>query len=307
MKVKASLLNICIKALAESMVSDMMISVVREVIPHYDIYKQTGFPQNMAIPNRDIARQIVRDVNENNFFPPFVLELVKLHRMGYQGRPCSISYMDQIIRGMRANGLLYDMKNHLFVEDPSVQRTRNWGVFREGQEGVFTLLKIDIVDNSVLVKENSKADVDVAYDIFRKQVFENIERRNGRVWNWEGDGGIGAFYFGDKKVCALLCAINILHEIIYYNLFQRNLKNPLQVRIALHDGRVVYTNTEKDLFNNENIKQVISIESKQTKPNTITISDMITTSYDAVIKNQLESFRGKDNKRYYRYSVEWED
>ncbi|MBN2433854.1 MAG: hypothetical protein JXK07_01160 [Spirochaetes bacterium] len=307
MKVKAALVNICIKALAESMVSDMMLSVVKEVMPNYDIYKQTGFPQNMAIPNRDIARQIIMDVNENHFFPPFILELIKLHRMGYRGRPCSISYMDQILKGMRANGLIYDPKNHIFVEDPTVQRTRNWNVFREGQEAVITLLKIDIVDNSVLVKENPKPKVDAAYEIFRNQVFENIERVNGRIWNWEGDGGIGAFYFGDKKLSALLSAINILHEILYFNLFKNELVNPLQVRIALHDGRIIYSNVEKDLFNNETVKQVINIESKHTRPNTITISDMMTTSYDAMIKDQLESFRGKDNKRYYRYSVQWEE
>jgi hypothetical protein len=34
-----------------------------------------------------------------------------------------------------------------------------------------------------------------------------VYRRNGRVWRWEGDGGVLAFLFGDKNVQAALAGI----------------------------------------------------------------------------------------------------
>jgi hypothetical protein len=31
-----------------------------------------------------------------------------------------------------------------------------------------------------------------------------IERRNCKVWRWEGDGGFVAFYFSDKNLLAVV-------------------------------------------------------------------------------------------------------
>ncbi len=307
MKGKNTLISTISKAIAERMDTDMMLSMVHDLLPGYDIHKQTGYSHNISIPKRLFAKQIVTDINNSSLLPTFVLNLIKLHRQGYYGRPFKIPRMKQIIQGMRGMGLLYDMNNHLFGEDPSVRRTRNWGVLREDEEAIVTVLKIDIVGNSELVKNNDRKKIDSVYNFMRTTVFMNIEQRNGRIWNWEGDGGIGAFYFDNRKFYGLMSAINILHEIEFFNTFRNDLDRPLEVRMALNDGNVVYSNDEEHLLNNEAIKHVIKMESRMTPPNTITLNYPVTTSYDTMIKRMFTQFRGSDNVQYFRYQVNWGD
>lgn len=307
MKAKNTLVSIISKALAECMETDLMLQMTSELIPGYDIHRQTGYSRRMSIPKRLLARQVVTDINNSNCLPTFVLSLIKMHREGYYGRPYKIPRMKQIIQGMRSMGLLYDMNNHLFGEDPSVKRTRNWGVLREGEEAILTVLKMDIVGNTELVKSNDRKKVDEIYSYLRNTVFSNVEQRNGRIWNWEGDGGVAAFYFDNRKFYGLMCAISILHEVELFNLFHNILDRPLQVRFALNDGTVIYSNDEESLLNNEVIKHVEKMESKMTPPNTITLNYPVTTSYDTMIKKMFTQFRSKDNVQYFRYQVKWGD
>jgi hypothetical protein len=307
MKGKATLVSKITKTIAERMDTKMMLTMVQDLIPSYDIHKKTGYSYSISIPKGLCAKQIVTDINEANLLPSFVLNLIKLHREGYYGRSFKIPQLKDILTGMRQMGLLYDMNNHIFGEDPSVQRTRNWGVLREGEEAIVTVLKIDIVGNTKLVKDNKRDLVNEVYSFLRDTVFKNVEQRNGRIWNWEGDGGVAAFYFDNRKFYGLMCAICILHEIEYFNIFQNNLDRPIKVRMALNDGNIYYSSDEEDLLNNEVIKHVIKMESDLTEPNTLTLNYPVTTSYDTMIKNMFTSFRSPDNVSYFRYQVKWGD
>ena len=45
-----------------------------------------------------------------------------------------IPYLREIIRELYDHGFIYDHVNKIFVEDPSVRKTRNWGVLRNDEE-----------------------------------------------------------------------------------------------------------------------------------------------------------------------------
>ncbi|HPM35334.1 MAG TPA: hypothetical protein PLE16_12150 [Spirochaetota bacterium] len=307
MKVKHSLLSVTQKALAESFGVDMMVTLSRILIPNYDVYQRTGFPENIPIPSRDAAAQIVRDMAALELFPIFVNLLIKISTEGYMGRRYQIHNLRDIIREMHNSGLVYDQVNNTFVEDVKIAKTPNWGVLRNGSDYVISMLRLDIVGNTELVRKYSKTVIESTYSDLRQIVEMASDRRNGRIWSWEGDGGIIAFYFGNRNKFATLCGIEIVNQLYMYNLKQCRLDSPLKVRIAIHNGACQYTNNPESLKKLEIVKKVTEAEANFTKPNTLTITDSVHLSLPSTLTARFTKNAFDNGTIYYRYEIRTEE
>ena len=306
MKVKPKLVSLAVRALAESMTVNVMTTLAKKLVEGYDLHERTGFPESIPIPNIDAARQILEDMNSLEIFPHFVNQLIKIQSEGLMGRKYKVSYLHEIIQEITEQGLIYDNINKIFVENPTVRRTRNWGTLRKSQEYIFAFLRLDIVKNSELVRKYSAELIQKTYTDLKDIVDIAIDRRNGRVWNWEGDGGLVAFYFSYKNLLAVVSAMEIIHELFLYNRLFRKLKEPIAVRLAVHGGPCEYTENEEELKKNDTVKTVVMIESKHTRPNTLTLSHIVHESLDSVLADQFMLSRTDDGGRYYSYALEWD-
>lgn len=85
-----------------------------------------------------------------------------------------------------------------------LQKLPTGGVLRNGSDYVISMLRLDIVGNTELVRKYSKTLIESTYSDLRQIVEMASDRRNGRIWSWEGDGGIIAFYFGNRNKFAAL-------------------------------------------------------------------------------------------------------
>ena len=218
MRVKARLRTLAIRALAESMEVKTMVHVARRIFGNYDLYERTGFPQSVPIPNRTAASQIVADVEETNLFLDFVGLLMSLERVGMAGRKYKIPRLNNIVTEILDTGYRYESESGTFVEDRAIRTTRNWGVLHEGETYLMSFLGVDVSGNSDLVRTHGQASMQGIYQTLRQMVTESVERRNGRLWGWEGDGGLFAFTFEEENERAVHSGVELLHELYLYNL-----------------------------------------------------------------------------------------
>jgi hypothetical protein len=195
MRINVRLRDLLIQALVESMSVDMMVMLAQRFIPYYNLQERTGFPENMSVPNRDAARQIINDIRDSRLVLQFAGLLVVMHTEGLMGRKYVIPHMREILAEIHGAGFIFNREFGTFVEDSRIRRTRNWGTLVEGQEYTFSFMSLDIVGNTGLVREYSEETIRATYGDLRGIVQRSIERREGRLWNWEGDGGLVAFYF----------------------------------------------------------------------------------------------------------------
>ncbi|MCL2705720.1 MAG: hypothetical protein FWE72_05880 [Spirochaetaceae bacterium] len=300
------LISTCVKALAQSMNTDVMIVLARKVIPNYDLYGRLGFPRSMAIPNKDAARQIITDTIKNEYFIDFVLLMVEAGNSGVMGRRYSIPYMNDIISGVFELGYIYDRENNFFVEDSRYSITRNWGALKQGKEYGFAFMRLDIADNSIIVRENSEKDVRKAYDHLMQITTRSVLKRNGRIWSWDGDGGLASFFFGNKQQNAVMAGKEILHELFFYNYLDCPLKSPLKIRVAVHSGPYDYSPSEEELKACETVKKVVEIESHFTKPGTMTISQPVKVMLDNIARIGINLMKGKGSTECYNYEFKLE-
>jgi len=285
----------------------VMVALARTFSPNYKLHDRTGIPTSVAVPNRTAATQIIKDMIAQETFLDFILLLVKTGDKGHMGRRFKIPYMREIINGVIALGYLYDSENDIFIENSLQRQTRNWGALRRGVEYTIAFLRIDIVGNSELVRRYSPEKIRSTYDSMREIVRSAVDRRDGRIWSWDGDGGLAAFFRGNKHQSVVLSGIEIIHELFLYNNTGNPLDEPLKMRIAAHSGPFEYSPEEEALRNSETISRVMEIEHELCAPNSLTASEVIKMMLDASVLSLLNEFRDSSRKRYYSYTLKVEE
>jgi class 3 adenylate cyclase len=304
-RVSARLTSLAVRALAESMDVHTMIHLARRLIHNYDLFDRTGFPRNISIPNKDAARQIVSDLIAGELFLDFIIMLIRMRENYFRGRKYRIPYLKELLTEINNEGLVYDKESNQFFEDPAIAKTRNWGVLREYGEYIFTFLRLDTVGSSHLVRNNSREVVQRTYADLRRIVQDAVEKRNGRIWNWEGDGVLVAFYFSGRNNNAVLSAMEIIHELYIYNLIRRRAQDPLRVRIALDAGHCLFRYSF-EAIESDTLKKLVRIEAQNTKPDCVTVSSNVYMYLDHLVADQLERKKDLSNPPYYCYELRWE-
>ncbi len=306
MHIPAALYNLTEKALMESLDMKVLKVVADMLFPNYDFNKKTGFSHNLAIPRQIAAKQLINDIKKSGMFVRLVQILVEMHTTGYMGKKYPVKNLRDIIIRLRDMGIIYDTEKRIFIDDQSVRKTKNWGALNEGEQYLFAFLRLDIAGNTMLLREYPDDVIQATYTDFRKIVEDAVDRRNGRIWSWEGDGGLAAFFFANKNLAATFTGMEIVNRLFLYNRTECRLKKPLGVRIAAHSGLMEYTETEENLKRSDVIKAIMDIEANHTEPNTMTISDMVISVFSTNLLEQFKPLTMAGNKTYYKYCLEWE-
>jgi class 3 adenylate cyclase len=303
MRVKTRLKNLVIRGLTQSMDVKTMTHVARRLIDNYDVHDRSGFPRSVPIPNQEAARQIVEDMIEHQQFLAFISLLIDVNRSGFVGRKYRIPRMKDILLEVMEAGYSFDSEHRVFVENAGQRRTRDWGVLLGGTSYTLAFLVLDIVKNSDLVRTYDQETVSRLYRDVRKLMQRVVEKRDGRLWLWEGDGGLAAFYMGDINIAAVHSGMEILHELFLYNHLWSSLDEHVAVRLSVHSGQVEYRE-QIDAIESPVLEKAKRIESRVAAANELAISELV---YDTVDPLVAKWFHGDavDDESYYRYALEF--
>lgn len=277
----------CRKCMAQSLPVDMMIRFARIVSPQYDIYKRSGIPEGIPISNQNTASMIVTDLIKDNQFIDFVETLIQIEAQGYMGRKYVLRGFNDVITSVINAGYVFDSATGQFFENQNERISQNWGRLRDDDERIMAVLRLDVASNSLLVKQNEAANIEKAYNALRNIVTQAVVSRMGRLWSWEGDGALGVFLAGQKEKAAAYAAMEILHELFFYNKLENPLDKPINVRIAVHLGPIRYSSDPMERLKNETIREAIRHESDSVPPNAVGVSWNIFLSVDKSIQDLL--------------------
>ncbi|MBN2351851.1 MAG: hypothetical protein JXD23_04710 [Spirochaetales bacterium] len=283
-----------------------MVKLARMSDPNYDLYARTGFPLNIPIPTINAARQITQDIIREGNLIDFVTHMIDVDTNGLMGKRTNFRFLSRIIKELDDFGYTYDERESTFVEKIDVKKTAYWGVLQEGKTYELTFLMFDIVKNSELVRRYEQEVITETYRHIRDIFFRNVEKRNGRVWSWEGDGGIAAFYFEDKNVKAVLSGVEIMLELFFYNMVKNPLHDRVQIRIAVHTGPCLFS-SHMEKIESDTLRTLEMVSDEFTLPDTMTISPSVYSDMGSKLELFFKPFPLKNGKYLYRYQLEWEE
>jgi class 3 adenylate cyclase len=282
-----------------------MILVARLAYPDYDIYKKGGYPNGYPIANQDAANRIAADMLRDGYYIDFVELLVRLDTQGYMGRYFDLRGLDDVVRDVINAGFSFDKTTGQFFENQRERISRNWGRLLEGDERKMAVLRLDIADNSILVKGNPKELVEKAYNDVRTIVVKAITSRMGRLWSWEGDGALGVFMLNNYSRMAICAGMEILNELFLYNKINNPLKSEIKIRLAAHSGSLVYSESESECLKADTVRKAVSLES-QALPNSLVISGPLAVAQDQALLNIFSSEKQASHEKYLVYQVKQE-
>jgi Adenylate cyclase, family 3 (some proteins contain HAMP domain) len=288
MKIKGSLAQTLKKNLYESLNAEMLERLANDLIPGYDLYARTGFPRNIPMQVQIASSRIVDDIIEEGLFLLFIERLALLDREGFMGRPYRVAGLREMFKAIGAEGYVWDAETSRFMEDPRIRRTRNWGRLLPGEELRFSLLRLDVVKNSKLVKSQGESAARSAYDDLRSMLARSVERRSGRIWSYEGDGALAAFLFGHSTTASVLAGIAFINELFIYNRAYNRMDESLRVRAAVHTGPLRYLEDVGEMLKQETCREVIEAESKWTPPDHLSITPAVAGTLDRVLLDRFE-------------------
>lgn len=311
MNMKRHVRTLAINSLTEALDIKTMLNLANLMMTGYDsdyVYNRTGFPKNMPMPPREVARQIIDDINSLGLFLDFVSILIHMQEEGFRGRQYRIPYLRELLNDILEQGYIYEPTRKMFIEDADVRRTPNWGVLKLNEEYTISFLRVDIVGNSGLVRKYPSDMIRTTYSDFKNIVTRTVEKRNARIWNWEGDGGLAAFYFGSNvHQSAVLSGMEILHELFLYNKLNSPLDETLNIRIAVHSGPCEFFINPSDLDRNETIITIKDLEKNNTGTDSLSISRTVFVMLDPLIAGQFETIRRNEKTECYNYRIRWEN
>ena len=306
MKVSRQLQNLFVRMLSESMPEHTMQKIVRRMISNYDLHERTGFPTNIPITGLTAANQIMMDIIEEEQFLKFITLLIDVYENGFMGTKIRLSLLPQIIADLEAIGIVYNREYKRFMESKKEGTSRGWRVLEDGKVYEFTFLRLDIVKNSELVRNYDREKIVEVYNDLKEIVKKHVERRNGRVWEWEGDGVLVAFYFEDKNINAVLCGIEILLNLFMYNMFERKLDEPILVRVAIHAGPSQFLQ-DIGMLQNETITRLEQLESQHTLPDSLTLSPGVYQDLGGKLEQLFQVAELTPGTNIYRFKIRWEE
>jgi len=289
----------CRKCLRLSLPVDMMVRFAQLVNPNYNIYKRTGLKEGMPISNQTAAQRVVADLIQDGFYVDFVEALIKIETEGYMGHKYKLWGLNDVVTGLIQEGYSYDKVSGQFLENQRERVSPNWGRLLEGDERRMAVLRLDVVDNSTMVKSNPRPKIEKAFNDMRSIVERAVISRLGRLWSWEGDGALAVFLFGSIEKTAVYAGMEIIHELFFYNLLRNPLDRPINVRIGAHIGDLRYSNSELERMKNDTVKQTVVFESLAAK-NSLCASSNLCVAMDQII---LELFSGEKTARSCKYRL----
>jgi hypothetical protein len=287
MKVRWSLSQLLKKTLNNSLAPDMFERIAKDVIPDYNLRQSTGFPPNIPMQGQIAASRIVDDLVDKDLFLHFIERLELLDREGFMGRSYRIAGLRELFKSIEAEGYLWDADTSLFMEDPRIRRSQNWGRLLQGEELRFSLLRVDVVTNSRIVKLHGESAARGAYEDLRAMLARCAERRSGRIWSWEGDGALAAFLYGHSTTSSVLSGMALLHELFIYNRAYNRMGESVRVRVAAHTGPIRYLADVGEILKQETCREVIESESRWTPTDCLSISPAVAGTLDRVILDRF--------------------
>ncbi len=262
--------------------------------PDLDLYKLTGYPQHLNIPIKDVSKQAVEYFHKTNRMIPLLNAIVQSTNTGFKGEQVVFNNIKSIIFEMKECGFEYNSRLNKVVMIDELCKRNDWGYLTEGNYYNFCFVSIDICGNSNFVRKYDNELIRKTYLNFKKLVQNCVEKRNGRIWSWEGDGGLAVFHVEDFMNKAILASIEILSSMTVFNMTSNHLDDDISIRIGMNAGQAEY-NKNLHMINSEAITEARQIEKNNTLPMTISVNPNVVQNIDVAIRNyfSMENINGK--------------
>ena len=245
----------------------------RLLFKSYDSHNLSGTSDHISISPRKCAIVLVEQCQKNRKIPALIKLAVELDGGILLGRHIRVDGLELFLNRLARNGYVYNFQNMKLVStSKDIGEMVNWGCLKDGKQYEMTVMSLDLVKNSALLRRHGTRKMEKLYYQLWRYLKQQLDIYDGRMWSWAGDGGIMAFTFKNHACRAVRCAISIQSTLAVFNMSVAPLlSDDIALRIGLDTGCIkFYAATGKIV--SETINYAAHLEKKSTEPGKISIS-----------------------------------
>ncbi|OQY34180.1 MAG: hypothetical protein B6241_05700 [Spirochaetaceae bacterium 4572_59] len=294
-----SLKNLLIETISQSIKTKEIDEIGKMLSKGFDLNKLSGMPPNVTIAARLSGTVLVEYMESKDRTGDLIKLIAELDNNMILGRTLSIDGLDYFLQQLTLNDYVYDFRKRKVVplkEDP--HELPNWGALKDGKKYPITIMSLDIVSNSELVKKYGAKTMKKVYINLWKYLKDQLSKYNGRIWSWAGDGGILAFAFKNHIERAVIFAFEVQRTIFLFNMDPHNpIEDNIELRIGIHTGKLVYHNDSGTIVS-EVINLAAHLEKRAAEAGYISITVDVHKTLTPRYQKQFEKiglFEGTDS------------
>lgn len=215
--------------------------------------------------------------------------IAELDGSTFRGKRLQVKDIDVFFNSLARIGIVYDpSRRRLHHTREEIKRLKNWGSLRDGKTYDITVISVDIVGNSRLVRENGAKRMEKLYFELWKFLERKLDDYDGRMWSWAGDGGLLAFTFSEHVNRAAMCAIDIQSSLPLFNIVPSNpIDQRVELRLGIDTGPITfYSDTGRIV--SDVINYAAHLEKAATQPGHVSLSERVVDACDGRILTIFE-------------------
>lgn len=245
----------------------------------FDLHEVSGTRSIATLSSRKAASILLDYCIERHREIQLLEFLINMDDALFQGRTITVEGMEAFLLKLSEFGYSYNAQKRKIIhskEDPLDMK--NWGALKEGKSYAMTILSLDIVENSRLVRTYGSGKMKKLYASLWTFLRERLSRYNGRIWSWAGDGGLLAFTMKNHLVNCVKFALEIQSLMLIFNHDPAfPLKEPIKLRIGIDSGKVPYSHSTGHIIS-EVINFAAHLEKGVCQPGHVAVSSKVFSS-----------------------------
>ena len=268
-----SLLNETTEIIANNFTPGEIENLGKIIYPKYDSHIAAGVKSHITLSARKCANALVQFINESKNTFQLIKLIIEMDGSTLNGKAKTIEGLEAYLNKLVKSEIYYDFKKRkLHHSKKDAEEMINWGILREGKIYSITVMSLDIVENSKMVKKYGTKTMEKVYFHLRAFVEKKVLDYDGRIWNFAGDGGLIAFTSKDHVLRSALCALDIKAALSVFNIHPIiPIKENIILRLALDTGKIKFSNNTGHIVS-DIINYAAHLEKLGTLPGEVSIS-----------------------------------
>lgn len=272
----------------------------------YSSHKINKTPETHTISNLLAAKTIVNYCLEKGKLEDLIKFIIELDGNLLNGKTINITGLENFLYALSRSGYYYDFKTRKFVNIKNDNKNMcNWGSLISGKEYMMIIASLDICSSSQLVKKYKSNIIEKVYFLLWEYVNKKIDKYDGRIWSWAGDGGIIAFRTEFGINAAVCCLLEILFSLPVFNGWEsKPISDEISLRIGANLGFIKFQEDTGRIISDV-INFASHLEKKATQVNNLTITDEIYNNITSNLKKIFKLSNKFEDKIIYNFNYNY--
>lgn len=293
-----------IELLRKSFTFKDLETIGQDILGKYSTHDLEGISHTVSISPANAAKRLVSECRKHKKLDFLIVTLVQLDGNYLNDRIVKVANLENLLYHIAQSGSFYDYKRRKFIDIGKDKKLLvNWGALRDGKEYTLTVASVDIAGNSKLVEKYGSSVMEKAYNMLWDYIRQKLAPYDGRIWSWQGDGGLLAFPESQDPNLSVASCIEMILALPIYNLRPDNpIESDIVLRIALDRGPIKFFQDTGRIVS-QSINYAAHLEKHGTSPGGISISDEIYNKLTPRLKKTFPSKKKFEERTAYSMSL----